>query len=80
MAWWLLWWLFVLVLLLIPLGYGWGYQGWGAPYPYPYRRRQQAHSVVAGAPPQEEGEARTWGVVADALWIVFVVALVWLLV
>lgn len=72
MAWW--WWLWlavVIFLLLIPLSYGWGYRRWGAPYPRAYRGRRRVDA--------EAVEAAGWGILADFLWVVLVVALVWLI-
>ena len=67
-GWWL--WLLFMIFLLIPTGYGWGYRGWGPPYPSYYRRRR------AFAPTHPSAG---WGWIADALWICFLVELVWLI-
>lgn len=67
--WFVFWMLFVVILLLLPLSYGWGYRGWGPPYPRAYRR----------TPARAEDEV-TWGVLADVLWVIAVVALIWLVV
>lgn len=79
---WFWWWLiFVVLLLLIPLTYGWGYRGWGAPYPSYDCRRSRSDPAAPAADPAARAAAREaagWGVVADILWIVLVVALVWL--
>lgn len=91
---WIYWWLlFVLLILVLPLGYGWGYRGWGAPYPTYYRRRRTAVGADPAADrlggheervvdPDDPAarEAAGWGVAADVLWVVAVVALVWLLI
>lgn len=92
---WFWWWLtFVVLLLLIPLAYGWGYRGWGAPYPSYYTRANTGYGDPAVDPagdptvdpevdPELEAEAREaagWGLLADMLWVVLVVALVWLFV
>ena len=82
---WFWWWLlFVVLLLVIPLSYGWGYRGWGAPYPSYYQRRRtptgaravDPDTVVVEDPDAEEAAA--WGVLADILWVLAIVALVWL--
>lgn len=80
----LLWMSFVLVFLLMPVGYGWGYRGWGPPYPAYYRSRRQGVTVPAGgryteAQAVETTEPETWGVLADMVWIVSVIAVGWLL-
>lgn len=80
---WFWWWLlFVFLLLIIPLSYGWGYRGWGAPYPTYYRRRRTASGdtvVEPAADPEAVAEEEsTWGVFADVLWVLLIVALVWL--
>ncbi|MGY2079905.1 hypothetical protein [Modestobacter sp. SYSU DS0657] len=84
MLWLWLWFLFVVLLFLIPLAYGWGYRGWGAPYPSYYRaRRHGATSADAAVDPAEDPtlvEERSWGLLADVLWVVLVVAMVWLVV
>jgi hypothetical protein len=82
---WFWWWLiFVTVLFLIPVSYGWGYRGWGPPYPYLYRRGRiravrpyAATSSPTGDTARASGE---WGWVADVIWMVFVIAAVWLLI
>jgi hypothetical protein len=77
---WLLFWiLFVVFLFVVPLGYGWGYRGWGPPYPSYYQRRRRA---AATRDPLADADAdrQEWGMVADALWIVVIVAIVWLII
>jgi hypothetical protein len=76
---WLLFWiLFVVFLFVVPLGYGWGYRGWGPPYPSYYQRRRRAAARDALA--DADAERQQWGVVADLLWVVVLVAIVWLLI
>ncbi len=91
MGWFWIWLLFVFFLLLLPLGYGWGYRGWGPPYPT-YMRRRRTDIDAAGPPAGgssslgEPGrgmgteEDFGWGWVADALWIVLIIAVVWFIV
>lgn len=81
---WFWWWLvFVSIFLLLPLGYGWGYRGWGPP---PYRRSRrpldpvEAEEVQRQAVVEQQAEMETWGWVALVFWLLFVVALVWLVV
>lgn len=70
MAIWFIWWLvFVFVLLLLPLGYGYGYRRWGTPYPSWSARARERAAVE---------EVATWGLLADFVWIMALVALVWL--
>lgn len=67
-----LWFLFVLLLLVLPLGYGWGYRRWGPPYPrYGRRRRPPGDAVV-------HEDTDSWGFLGELVWIVLVIALVWL--
>lgn len=87
MLWFWLWSMFVLFLLVLPLGYGWGYRGWGPPYPSYYRRRRSM--AAAGAPADRAvdpavdpavHEASAWGALDDVLWVIAVIALLWLLI
>ncbi|HEX5368909.1 MAG TPA: hypothetical protein VFY10_05790 [Dehalococcoidia bacterium] len=56
----------MLFLFLLPLGYGWGYRRWGPPRPYYMRRSQTA--------------AYGWSWLADLVWVVFLVLLIWFLI
>ena len=68
--WWLWWWMvFVILLLAFPVGYGWGYRRWGLPYP----------SWTVAAREQRARSAATWGFIADLVWVVFVIAVIWLI-
>jgi hypothetical protein len=73
-GWWWWWLLFLIVFFLLPLGYGWGYRGWG-----PWYRRRTPTSTDLGAegtaPPDTEG----WGWGASFLWIILLIAIVWLI-
>ncbi len=81
MLWFWWWFLFVFIFLLLPLGYGWGYRGWGPPY---YRRSGrpvdpvEAEQLHREAVAEQQAEAAGWGWIALALWLFFVVAIVWL--
>jgi len=84
--WWWVWLAFLIFFLLLPLGYGWGYRGWGPPYPTYYRRRRTRtgavveERVVADRPVVVDEDTSGWGVLADVLWLVFAVAVIWWLV
>ena len=72
-----LWLVFVCVFLMTPLGYGWGYRRWGAPYPRYIQRRR------AGLAAQDAGDGgdvnhHAWGWSGDFVWVVAVIALVWI--
>ncbi len=80
------WWLaFIAIFFLLPLSYGWGYRGWGPWYrTRRLDRRNPANAAVAysperrvatGADYRDEG----WGWAAALLWLVLVIALVWLI-
>ncbi len=83
MDWFWIWLAFLLVFLLLPLGYGWGYRGWGPPYPSYYRRRRtRSGDIVEERAYGDrtlavEEETSGWGVLADVLWLVLAVALIW---
>lgn len=68
--WFLLWVVFVVLLFALPLGYGWGYRRWGPPYP----------SWTAAAREQRARGMATWGFIADLVWVVFLVAIIWLII
>jgi len=79
---WILWWfLFVALFLMVPLGYGWGYRGWGPPY---YRRPGrpvddvEAEAIRRQTIVEQRAEAESWGWIALVFWILFAVAIVWL--
>ena len=73
--WWFWWWLiFLFLLLVVPTWYGWGYRRWGAPYPsWTPAARVRAREAAAR-------EARTWGFLADFVWFMLLIAIVWLVV
>lgn len=83
MDWFWLWLGFLFIFLLLPLGYGWGYRGWGPPYPAYYRRRRTRRGeIVEGRVYRDEGvaveeETPGWGALADVLWLLLAVALIW---
>lgn len=83
MEWFWIWLLFLVVFLLLPVGYGWGYRGWGPPYPSYYRRRRTRRGDIVEEPVYREqavaveDEPSGWGILADVLWIVFTVAVIW---
>ena len=82
-GWWWWWLAFVVVFFFLPLGYGWGYRGWG---PW-YRRRHYDGPPRTGAPddnlqpgfggPEEVGSGWGWG--GAFLWIILIIALIWLI-
>jgi hypothetical protein len=76
-GWWMWWLAFVILFFLLPLGYGWGYRGWG---PW-YRRRNlvgEGRPVASTERPVSEYSTGDWGAFGIVLWIVLLVALVWL--
>jgi hypothetical protein len=76
-TWWILWMVFMLFLWVAPVGYGWGYRGWGPPYPrYLQRRRSDALASRGMAGPFKH---ESWGWGGDALWLMFFVAMVWVI-
>jgi hypothetical protein len=85
MEWFWLWLGFLVIFLLLPLGYGWGYRGWGPPYPGYYRQRRTASGDIveersyADRPVAVREETSGWGMLADVLWLVLGVAVIWLI-
>ena len=83
MDWFWLWLGFLFIFLLLPLGYGWGYRGWGPPYPAYYRRRRTPRGeIIEERAYREEAvavdeETPGWGALADVLWLILGVALIW---
>ncbi len=82
-GWWWWWVLFLIIFFLLPLGYGWGYRGWG---PW-YRRRRSPELRDEGLPPAADRRSPTdpeldtgWGWAAVFLWIVLILAIIWLVV
>ena len=74
-TWWMLWMVFMLILWVVPMGYGWGYRGWGPPYPtYLQRRRSDALAARGMAGPYKH---ESWGWGGDFLWVMFFVAMIW---
>lgn len=75
-GWWWWWVLFLLVFFLLPLGYGWGYRGWG---PW-YRRRPTTRVTEGTMPPVGAGPDldEGWGWVSSFLWVVLLIALIWI--
>jgi hypothetical protein len=66
--WWFWWWpVSVILLPAFPVGSGWGYRRWGPPYP----------SWTAAARERRAQPAATWGLIADLVWVMFVVAAIW---
>ena len=74
----------MVIFFCIPLGYGWGYRGRG---PW-YRRRRGGSAMGRGGPLPGNVPANTgspdngvgygwWGGIV--LWIIFVVAIIWLI-
>lgn len=77
--WWFWWWLVFLVLLFaLPVTYGWGYRRWGPPYPSWWAARRARRRPVGAAAPAPEPVG--WGALADLMWLVLLVALVWFVV
>lgn len=70
MTWLWIWLIFVFVFLLAPIGYGYGYRRWGPPYPSWTRRARDARAQ----------RIPTWGILADFIWLMLMVAIVWFLV
>lgn len=67
-AWWL-WWTFIVALLLLaPIGCG-----WGPPHPTHFRRRRIRH-----ASSRASFNHQAWGWGGDIVWVVFLLAIVWL--
>lgn len=82
MWWWFWWWLaFTILFVLIPLSYLWAYRGWGPPY---YRRDRvrpvdpiEREELLAA----EEAELQGWGWATLAIWwVLFLIALAWLII
>jgi hypothetical protein len=80
-GWWWWWIFFVFIFFFLPLGYGWGYRGWG---PWYRRRRPLPRTRTDNLPPGTEptmttDEAAGWGCMGLVLWIVLIIAIVWLI-
>lgn len=78
-GWWWWWIAFVIIFFLLPLGYGWGYRGWG---PWYQRRRRIPGTRPADLPegqPLPEETAAGWGCLGIIVWIILVLAIVWLI-
>lgn len=85
-GWWWWWAAFLIIFFLLPLGYGWGYRGWG---PW-YRRRGGAGRGPRRDLPPPEGqgslpqepfrESTGWGWGGYFLWLIILVAIIWLIV
>lgn len=75
-GWWWWWVLFLIIFFLHPVGYGWGYRGWG-----PWYRRRGSTTVrpsAAGEPPGAYDQTG-WGWGGAFLWIILLIAIVWLI-
>ena len=68
-GWWWWWVLFLVVFFVLPLGYGWGYRGWG---PWWQRRPPVTHVT-------EDVVQTGWGVVGTILWVVLIIAIIWII-
>lgn len=69
-GWWWWWLLFVVIFFLLPVGYGWGYRGWG---PW-YRRRRWVSDEYS-----ERWSDDGWGWGGVILWIILILAIIWLI-
>jgi len=68
---WFWWWLaFIAIFFLLPLGYGWGYRGWGPWYRLKAPERRSAA--------RDDYAPQGWGALAVFLWLVVIIAAVWL--
>jgi hypothetical protein len=77
-GWWWWWLAFLIIFFVVPLAYGWGYRGWG-----PWYRRQPRTPARTDAPlpaGQHASEADDfgWGWAAIMLWIVLLIAFLWI--
>jgi hypothetical protein len=64
-----LWWTFIVTLLLLaPIGYG-----LGPPHPTHFQRRRVRHASSRGS-----FNHQAWGWPGDLVWVVFLLAMVWL--
>lgn len=84
---WFWWWLaFLLIFFVLPVGYGWGYRGWGPWYRRrPIDRRSPMNGGTAYVPERRmqvragyAGEG--WNDGSGVLWLVLIVAAMWLVV
>ena len=74
-GWWWWWLLFLVVFFLLPLGYGWGYRGWG-----PWYRRGTNTRISRGTiPPDEPDLDRGWGWISSFIWVVLLIAIIWII-
>jgi hypothetical protein len=76
-GWWWWWIAFVVIFFLLPLGYGWGYRGWGPWYRRTRRPGVRPTDQAAGTTPAPEIREEGWGCLGIVLWIILIVAILW---
>lgn len=76
-SWWWLWLGFLFLFLIAPIGYGWGYRSWGPPYPRYIQRRRHERAVAHAGSATFDHHAWGWG--GDAVWVVLIIAFLWLI-
>jgi hypothetical protein len=75
-GWWIWWVIFVIIFFLLPLGYGWGYRGWG---PWYRTRRPRRMDLPPGTEPTPIDTDAGWGCLGVILWIIVIIAIIWLI-
>jgi hypothetical protein len=73
-GWWWWWFVFLIIFFLLPLGYGWGYRGWG---PW-YRGRSTGRYNEGSTGPVDSDLDEGWGWISSFLWVILLIALIWL--